>query len=343
VAKTTTEHTLFLASPGDTSADRAQLVPLVNEINGTYAPEDHRLRLLRWETDARPDGGRPQGVINDQIPDYDLFVALLWTRLGTPTGGYGSGTEEEIALALERRAASPSFPVFIYFCQRPFWPRSLDDIDQVRRLFEFRARLEREQQSLHWDYVTEVELRDMLRGHLCKRLQELARPARRLRAAASPDAGAIRDLRALWPSLDERAQAAFSIAYNENRAGGDPGIATEKLFAAFQRVAAGPDNPLGALLRQVSEDALPARIDGPVVARPYVATEQPWLSHCVASSIRRLLQHRPSDRQITGADIFADIAKHGTGSSVRRLREHGITAAHIDAMVARAGLEVVPT
>jgi hypothetical protein len=341
MAQTITEHNLFVASPGDTAADRQQMGNLLAEINNNFAPDGHRLRLVRWETEARPDGGRPQAVINEQIPDYDIFIAVLWTRLGTPTGGFGSGTEEEIALALKRREADPSAPVFIYFCNRPFWPASKADVEQLQRLFEFRERLEREQRSLHWNYGGEAEFRDVLRNHLCKRLREVAAPPQKAHRRERPDMATVDALHALWPSLAPDAQEAFSIAYNENRAVGDPGLATHHLFAALHRIAKQDRNPLGAMLDKRIEAAMPDAVQGHVVTDHHIATEHPWLSHCVAASVKRLLRTAPPGRKINAADIFADIAKHGTGESVRKLREHGIMPADIDAAVARAGISVV--
>jgi len=49
---------------------------------------------------------------------------------------------------------------------------------------------------------------------------------------------------------------------------------------------------------------------------PYIVHERRWLSHCVESSIRRLSQHLPEGRTLTAADIFADIARTGSGESV---------------------------
>jgi hypothetical protein len=45
------EHTVFIASQGDTEPDR-QLVPaLVEEIDSSFAPEGQRLCVSRWERD----------------------------------------------------------------------------------------------------------------------------------------------------------------------------------------------------------------------------------------------------------------------------------------------------
>jgi hypothetical protein len=84
------EHTVFNASPGNTEQDR-QLVPApVEEINGSFAPEGQRLCVSPWERDVHPDAGRPQTLINQPLGSYDILVAVLWRRMGTPTAGFGS-------------------------------------------------------------------------------------------------------------------------------------------------------------------------------------------------------------------------------------------------------------
>src|SRR6185503_17165509 len=96
---------VFVASPSDVSAERNALSSIVQEINQTVAaiaPEKGiRLELVRWETHASPAAGRPQGVINDQIGEYDIFVGIMWRRFGTPTAEAGSGTEEEFNRAYD--------------------------------------------------------------------------------------------------------------------------------------------------------------------------------------------------------------------------------------------------
>ena len=43
---------------------------------------------LRGVEDVAPAfGSEPQEVVNKQIQDYDIFVGILWHRIGTPTKG----------------------------------------------------------------------------------------------------------------------------------------------------------------------------------------------------------------------------------------------------------------
>lgn len=74
-----------------------------------------RLNLLHWSGDSFPQAGKPaQQLLNAQIVDKaDMAIAIFWTRFGTPTDGYGSGTEEEIA-----RLIKSEKQVFLYFLEK---------------------------------------------------------------------------------------------------------------------------------------------------------------------------------------------------------------------------------
>jgi hypothetical protein len=77
-------HRIFVASPGDVSAEREALARVVEEINQTYGvPLGYTLELVRWETHVAPGAGRPQQVINDQIARYDTFSSLPHIRPST--------------------------------------------------------------------------------------------------------------------------------------------------------------------------------------------------------------------------------------------------------------------
>ncbi len=135
-------------------------------------------------------------------------------------------------------------------------------------------------------------------------------------------------------------QRAFSIAYNENRFAGDPGIQTSDLFAALLKVGS---PTLQEVVSNIPTRALPKPTESPVSEVPYIIDERPWLSHCVAASVHRLSETLPAGRALTSADIFADIAKNGTGSSVALLRENNIGPTEINAILREKSIEVIAT
>jgi hypothetical protein len=329
---------VFLASPGDVPAERGALSRAIDEINETTAPlTDSRLEAVRWETHSFPDAGRPQQVINDQIGEYDVFVGVMWRRFGTPSGVAGSGTEEEFRVAYKRWEATPQIALMFYFCEAPFYPKTLDELEQMKRVLRFRQELDKK--ALTWTYQDHGSFETEIRKHLSKRLPGLVEDRAGAKGPkAKPDDRSIETLRSLWPSMNPDVQRAFSIAYNENRLAGDPGIKTEDLFAALLRI----ESPtLQQVVSDIPSEALPKATEGPVSEETYVTEERPWLSGCVAASISRFSKTLPAGRSITPTDIFADIAKNGTGPSVALLRKHSIGPAEIDAILRKKNIEIV--
>jgi len=278
-------------------------------------------------------------VINEQIAGYDIFVGIMWRRFGTPTGIAESGSEEEYRIAYQAWERNKSMPLMFYFCQKPFMPRSIDEVDQMRKVLQFRTELERK--ALVWEYDAPEMFADAIRKHLCLRMTRLIEePEQQGVLRARPDERSIDDLRALWDRMTPELQKAFSVAYNDNRRAGDPGIQTRDLFAAMLRVAG---EELTPIVSEIPKTALPDAVQGAVVEEPYIIEERPWLSHCVASSVKRLRKALPAGRHVTAPDIFADIAKNGSGESVKRLREHNIGPKEIDSILSRKGIDVLRT
>jgi hypothetical protein len=329
---------LFLASPGDVSSEREALARVIQEVNQTHGtPLGYGIELLRWESHTTPSGGRPQGVINMQIPAYDIFVGIMWRRFGTPTGVAGSGTEEEYRVAYQKWQVNNGMPLMFYFCQKPFMPRGLDELEQMRQVLLFRQELE--QKALVWEYNSPEAFEGDIRKHLCLRMSHMVDEQRRRSAPkARPEQESIDILKALWDRMTPELQTAFSVSYNENRRAGDPGIQTRDLFAAMLRVAA---DQLGPIISEIPKAALPEPVRGPVAEQPYLIEEQPWLSHCVASSVTRLSKVLPDGRKLTAVDVFADIAKNGSGQSVSLLRKHHIGSEEIDQILTKKRLDVV--
>ena len=331
---------IFLASPGDVAIERTAFTRAVEEVNETTCPIlDCRLEAVKWETHAVPDAGRPQEVINEQLGDYDIFLGVMWRRFGTPSGVAGSGTEEEYRIAYDRWTKNSSMPLMFYFCQAPFYPASLAELDQMRQVLIFRQELEGK--ALAWAYDDHSTFEALIRKHLAQRLPRLVEARQGVeRAKAIPNESAIGSLRELWARLDPGTQRAINIAYNENRLAGDPGIQSRDLFSALLRI---DDPPLREITGEIPQSALPEATAGPVTEETYILDERPWLSGCVASSIDRLVKSAPADYRITPTDIFTDIARNGTGASVALLRQHNIGPADIDAILARKRITALQT
>ncbi len=88
---------VFVSSPSDTNSERELVERIIHEQN-TYWGEvlGIMFEYVGWETHTYPAiGVDPQEVINGQVTDYDVYIGILATRLGTATPRFSSGTVEE--------------------------------------------------------------------------------------------------------------------------------------------------------------------------------------------------------------------------------------------------------
>ncbi len=140
--KDSLQITVLLASPGDVERERAAVRRAAEEVNRTSGEgQGFHLVVKGWETHTRPAAGRAQGNVNEQIGPTDIFLGIMWHRLGSPTGEAPSGTVEEYERARQRNVRSrakrkPS--VMFYF--RSTLPRksSAFDPDQYKAVQAFK-------------------------------------------------------------------------------------------------------------------------------------------------------------------------------------------------------------
>ena len=113
-----------------------------------------------WLTDSYPQSGdKPQELLNKQfVRDCDAAIAILWTKFGTPTDKYGSGTEEEIEEML-----SSNKQVFMYFLDTPVNPSSVN-MEQYKKINEFKEKYK--DRGIYVVVKDENELRQQFTNHL---------------------------------------------------------------------------------------------------------------------------------------------------------------------------------
>jgi hypothetical protein len=167
---------------------------------------------------------------------------------------------------------------------------------------------------------------------------------------AGPSSGTPRDLptrddaddnllHTMWHCLDDNLQDAFSLAYNKKRRQGGNRISTKDFFQALARLE---DDSVKRLIGSLPVESLPDPIDAAVTGESrLVLQENPLLSDCVADSLEHFKEIPALPRKLSAADIFVDIAKHGHGESVSRLRQHGIGKKEIEERVSKLGLPVL--
>ncbi len=141
-----------------------------------------------------------------------------------------------------------------------------------------------------------------------------------------------------WGRLDVDLQDIFSTAYNEAQREGRRIIKTQDVFSAMMRLR---PEPLPELIRYLPSDSLPKPIGIEVSTERFLFNDDPDFSGCVYDSIAHLSPKIPINNQLSSKDVFVDIAKFGTGGSVRRLRTHGVVPATIDEIVSQLGWQII--
>jgi hypothetical protein len=167
---------VFVASPDDVAQERDALAKLLADINDVLAyltPEKGlSLELVRYETHSYPDLGAPQDVINREIPvDYDIFIGIMWKRVGTPTRNARSGTIEEFNRACERRKQGSLPRIMFYFCDQPIPVPTAPELKQLAEVVEFRSQLA--SQGLTATYSSHAEFGDHVRGGLLRAIRDI--------------------------------------------------------------------------------------------------------------------------------------------------------------------------
>ncbi len=159
----------FIASPSDTRKERDICDKVFQEINKTQGEQlGFRIESKKWENDARPSFGKSsQDVINKQLlADFQLFIGIMFTKFGTPTEKFNSGTEEEFYLAYDKYEEKGDIEIMFYFNDEPINPTSID-LKQLSNVKEFKELIS-DCGGLYWSYQGVNDFEEKLRLHLNK-------------------------------------------------------------------------------------------------------------------------------------------------------------------------------
>ncbi len=171
---------LFLSSPSDVLSVQRSVMALAAETNDVLAflaPQlDVRLEVVRYQDDVYPDVGRPQEVVDRQIPqDYDIHLGIMWMRCGTATANEKSGTVHEFRQAMRRREATGRPCIMFYFSDEapPSLPRTDEELDQLRAVLNFREELQ--QIGLTMSYPGRASFRERVRVGWLRAVADVAK------------------------------------------------------------------------------------------------------------------------------------------------------------------------
>lgn len=161
-------YRILIASPSDVEEERDIISKVIQEWNDLHSYNKKVVLLpLRWETHSAPQMGlRPQEIINKEVVDYcDMAVGVFWTRIGSPTGEYQSGTIEEI-----ERVGRAGKIVMLYFSNVKVDLESVD-IEQYQKLKDFKKKTY--PNGLIENYKSTLDFRDKFYKQLEIKLRQL--------------------------------------------------------------------------------------------------------------------------------------------------------------------------
>ena len=181
----------FIASSSDVEKERGLVKNIAKKLDNRYDRWGLDIQVDSWEDNVIPNIGMdPQDVINRQIRfDFvDIFIGIVWRRVGTPTPRALSGTIEETNRAMAARD-STGRPWFIMFflCDRPFEPTTQDEKYQYQEALKFRNWLEKRSLCKHYendsDFCDKVEnsfasaVDEFIRNQQYTQLPQVPQPA----------------------------------------------------------------------------------------------------------------------------------------------------------------------
>lgn len=152
---------MFLGSPSDTKEERAKVEQIFNELNKTIGNVNNiTIKLITWENYVHPSFGSPQDVINEQISNnYDVFLCIFWTTLGTPTSKAESGTIEELKNAINRVQNGDDVDIMVYF--KTGSPKLITELgSDFQKVIEYKRKYNL---SLYREFVDSKEFAEIFR------------------------------------------------------------------------------------------------------------------------------------------------------------------------------------
>lgn len=155
------QYDLLISCPSDIIEEIKLIEEVVTQFNTQFSDVlGITVRTKHWRKNSyAQSGGKPQALLNEQfVCGCDAAVALLWTRFGSPTDTYGSGTEEEIEIML-----SSGKQVFMYFSDKPL-PPSQQNPAEYTRVQEFRKKYK--DKGIYFNYSSNEEFKGLFFAHL---------------------------------------------------------------------------------------------------------------------------------------------------------------------------------
>lgn len=158
---------VMIASPGDVASERTIVRDVIYEWNAVHSNARNIVLLpIGWESHSSPEmGASPQTIINNQVlAKCDLLIGVFWTRIGTATDDYLSGTVEEIEKHIEAGR-----PAMLYFSSQPVAMDTVD-LEQIAKLKSFKESCR--SRGLYESYDSHTDFKTKFYRHLQLKVNE---------------------------------------------------------------------------------------------------------------------------------------------------------------------------
>ncbi|WP_449420564.1 hypothetical protein [Phormidium nigroviride] len=178
---------IFLASPSDVAKERDYVIEVIEEINRTIAPsKDVILEVVSSKHTFPGYGQDGQSVLNKQIgtmKEYEIFIGIMWNRVGTPTKRAPSGTIEEFRRAVRANKSHKKPDIWFYFRKSKAHLDTPEKLEQAKKVVTFKNELQGK--ALTHDYNSPSNFRDMFRENISQWLNARSNKTSQPRTAAA--------------------------------------------------------------------------------------------------------------------------------------------------------------
>lgn len=155
-------YNVMIVSPSDVSNEREIVKNVLykwNELNSRCY--NIVFSVLGYDINAHADSGsHPQESLNRQLlKEADLIIAIFWTKLGTPTKEYSSGSVEEISKHIKEGKKA-----LIYFNNKTFEPKDSERKKQYKKLMKYKESIKNE--AFYKEFSSEGEFERVVKDDI---------------------------------------------------------------------------------------------------------------------------------------------------------------------------------
>lgn len=165
--KTLSQLQVLIACPSDVALEKQvarEVIEKFNKVTGQALGV--RCEPKDWENNSYPSIGEDgQSVLNKQIvEDADIFVGIMWSKVGSPTARAASGTIEEYEQVLAKWKSDPQAIEIMWYFKTDDIPQKLLVDSDFQSIQQLKGRLNED--GVYFSQVLGKEFRDKFEDHL---------------------------------------------------------------------------------------------------------------------------------------------------------------------------------